>query len=187
MKSFVTLVLLFLTVNLFAQVEKPITRGHFLIGGGLAGMYTKSHTESYQLVAEPSFGAFFADHWAIGISVPFQYYQNEGYYMQPDRIIGIGFGPFLKCYLNFGLFFEMQTSLSLVNYKYESHNYAFNSRDETGKTITLSPGIGYAIFLNQNIAFETSLHYQYNKSYFGSSEQDPINNVVLQLGFQIFL
>ena len=184
MKNYLLILFLCFPIRLFCQEEKPITQGHMLIGGSFIGYYSKADgVSTTQIIATPSFGYFVVNHLAVGLAIPFEYKNQliDNY--------SIGVGPFVKCYLNNGIFFSLQAAVLYQN-EYttlvEPVNYKTTS-------IVISPGIGYSYFINNNISFEGGLFYEfisseYKSSYWGYPDHSTTTSgLQLQLGFSIFL
>ena len=69
MKNYLFISLLCFTICSFGQDEKPITQGHFLVGGGFFGDYEDNRPKVTQLIASPNFGYFVINNMAIGIMI----------------------------------------------------------------------------------------------------------------------
>lgn len=183
MKKIVTIFLL-LAMPLFiiAQVEKPITKGNFLIGGDASGSYSKNtypdrvSFEQYDFSLSPSLGYFIGNGLAIGISPLFDY--TKVVVMSWEHL-SVGAGVYLKYYLKSGLFIKGNT-----NYRYSLSYYDDNSDRRGSDSIDISAGVGYAFFLNSKISIEPSLNYRLKLYSEGSSQQ---NQFYFSVGFQKFL
>jgi len=195
MKNYSFLFLLFLSISLFGQVEKPttqvekpITKGHKLIGGDFNFEYERTTT---QVAATPNFGYFIKDHLALGLNLPVQYSNyNDGF----QTFTSIGVGPYLKYYFNNGLFVSVGTSgniscVTVADYTNTSYFFPNNIRyiHSYNTNISISPGIGYACFLNKNVSLEGGVFYEHMllNEYSNSAERE--DNFKLQIGLQIFL
>ena len=87
---------------IIAQVEKPITKGNFLIGGDASGGYFKiTHSdqvvfEQYDFSLSPSLGYFIGNGLAVGISPLFNYTNVVD---MSWTYLSVGAGVYLKYYL----------------------------------------------------------------------------------------
>lgn len=183
MKNYFLILFLCFTISAFGQIEKPITQGHVLIGGDFIGVYDKIGTsKTTQIVATPNIGYFIINNLALGAIIPIQYVNVEKSY----SYISMGFGPYLKYYFNTGIFLSVNSSGSILNYKYPSSFYSNQSFNT--KMVSVSPGIGYAYFLNNNVSLEGGVFYEYYKIFGGNSLRNyERNSMRLQVGFHIFL
>ena len=163
MKNAIFLLVMILTFsfNSFSQVEKNT----WMIGGsaGFNNYHNKaSGTNSSLLQINPQLGFFFADNFAVGAVFGIN---NFG------SVKSWSASPFVRYYLKY-LFPELSYGL-----KRETIG------DISDNSSVLKGSIGYAVFLNDNVALEPSLYYSQNfaggKTY-GS-------NYGIQLGLQIYL
>jgi outer membrane protein len=201
MKNVFTLLFLLASVTLFSQVEKPITKGNFLIGGGASGNYNcnKSENDTLRHISvgiNPSIGYFIIDGLAVGLSISPSYSSNLGKNKQTSFFCG--FGPYLKYYTSSGFFvgatFYYSTEIQNSNY-FNSITDKFESNKNNSHGLGFTPEVGYAYFINSKIAIETSLNYNYYFSSYSavySSEITDIkgnntsDNIYFSLGFQMF-
>ncbi len=197
MKNLITLLLIIISMNLFSQVEKPITKGNFLIGGSASGgYYSQKYTYSSSSTANttsaidaslyPSIGYFIIDGLAVGLSLNASI--SEGLKENKYSSLGFGLGPFIKYYTPIGLFVGSKFNYSLSSAKFDSKKF-YNDN-----SINVSPEVGYAYFINSKVAIETSLNYSFYLSNrtFANQSQNPddsnkYNRLYFSLGFQIFL
>ena len=163
MKKNISLIVLLLTFsfNSFSQIEKNT----LMIWGSASfdNQHTKStNNTSTSLKINPQFGFFFADNFAVGAVFGIN---NFG------SVKSWSASPFVRYYLKY-LFTEVSYGL-----KRETIG------DFSDNSSVLKGSIGYAVFLNDNVALEPSLYYSQNfaggKTY-GS-------NYGIQLGLQIYL
>jgi hypothetical protein len=191
MKNLITLVLMIVSLNLFSQVEKPITKGNFLIGGSATGGYysykysgSTSSTKYISASFYPSVGYFIVDGLAFGFSLSSSVYKGLEDYKYSNFSAGIG--PMAKYYTPFGIFAGGSISYSFSN---TTNN---NSSKSANNNISINPELGYAYFINSKIALETSINYSYqfsNSSYENQTQDSSYkyNRLFFSIGFQIFL
>ena len=198
MKKLITLLLILVSTNLFSQVEKPITKGNFLIGGSASGgYYSNNNSGPYQggtyneLYANlyPTLGYFVLKGFAVGLSLNASINRE----LNSNKFFNLqgGFGPFLKYYTQFGLFTGGQIEYSISSAKNNSKKYSDSN------SILVHPNIGYAYFINSKIAFEASLNYSFqllNRTYYADQTEvenddyiNKYNRLYISIGFQIFL
>ncbi len=178
-----------LPLSLLAQVEKPIEKGNALLGGRFGGYYSTGEEEvvslnykHYNLSCLPDVGYFFIDNLALGLTFPLNIYWTKQLPIISNYEIGksysVGLGPFLKYYSNNGIITVLSITYNHYYYKYHQanpHRYS---------GFQISPGAGYAIFINQKVSLEMTVSYQYN---YTSDTMDKEHSVHLNAGFQIFL
>lgn len=157
---------LLLALASHAQTEK----GSFLVGGGL-GLQTGENSSQFSL--NPNFGYFFADNFAAGASLGFDF-RKSGNVKQTE----VGIGPFARYY------FGKTTTKPFVVTELDF----LNSTTKTGSVNIKSTGfgflfgLGFAAFINENIAVEGVSGYNYNKF----KDFDGSGGFSLRLGFQLY-
>ena len=159
----IILILLLLGINFLGTSQ--VYKNTWMIGGsaGFNNYHSKaSGNTSSLLQINPLFGFFFADNFAVGAVFGIN---NFG------SLKSWSASPFVRYYLKY-LFTEVSYGL-----KRETIG------DISDNSSVLKGSIGYAMFLNDNVALEPSLYYSQNFSggkTFGS-------NYGIQLGLQIYL
>jgi hypothetical protein len=164
--------------------EKPIKRGDMIIGGGASlGFDNQRYTSgtltniynTFNFGVSPRVLFFIVDRLALGAHVNFGFgltNNSFSYYT--------GIGPELRYYTNTGLF--LKTGLSYLYSHYETFNL---------NSLNITPGIGFAIFLNNNIALEPILTYdldlEFRNSEISSNSTNTTHHVGVGLGLTIFL
>lgn len=182
----------------FAQQEeektKPTDKGHYIVDGSVNfalnnsklefnGLESKSN--AFIMNLSPKGAYFVMDRFAVGIEISFSY--TDGEFTDPDgsktssNSTGVSAGPFLRYYLANGLFGEASVGFGTsksTSGDYESRNDSFGYQ----------VGVGYAIFLNQNISVEPMFSYRHTK--FKNDElvtENTIGGFSLGAGFTIYL
>jgi|WetSurMetagenome_2_1015567.scaffolds.fasta_scaffold124686_2 hypothetical protein len=179
MKKLILLLLLALSLNSFAQIEKPITKGNRIISG--AGSIESFHSgfhsptgdfgaNTFNLTLSPGVGYFIIDNLAIGINTDFSLTYQGGY-----GIYTLGLGPYARYYFKNGLFINGQLGYNLL--------HGLKNNNQKQKAYSIIPGIGYAIFLNPKVSFEPSLNYRH----INGPDSNSQDGVFLELKLSIFL
>jgi hypothetical protein len=180
------LILLFsvaFSLNAFSKIEKPVTKGNMILVGGGTIVSNKvqstygtntSKTSVFTISLNPGFGYFIIDNLAIGLNTSISYYKQNS-----TKYYGLGAGPTIRYYFNNGFFIKAETSFSFL------HGLDTNSSRQ--KSYSLAPGVGYAFFINQKVAFEPCLSYIYIHDNYNSDFIDRVNNIAFELNFSIFL
>lgn len=158
MKKLIALFALALSFSVTAQIE-----GGTMLAGGGASFNTflpKSGESTTSLSITPQFGLAFADNFVAGAWFQFQ---------SASSFRGMSIAPFLRYY--------MKNFFVQGGYGY-SYNKSGDFKTE-GSIVDLE--LGYAAFLNDNIALEPALYYNANfdGGYVGS-------DLGIKIGFQIY-
>jgi len=184
MRKFVLIICLCIPLCSFSQVEKPITKGNFIISGGGTIEYSKykssDNTEfsRRELSFNPGLGYFIIDNFAIGLNTTFGFSKNG------VKSYTYGLGPYAKYYFKNGIFLKTETF------------YSYNIQKATNITpkthsLTVAPGIGYSFFLNSKISLEPSFNYSYVYTKFDEASILPDivknNNIFFELKLNLFL
>ncbi len=141
-----------------------IPQGSMMLGGS-AGftMQAADGNDFYIISFAPQFGYFVVDNLAIGAAVSVT--------KMKDIDPSFGIGPFVRYYLNNGLFGQ-------VRYEFQSMPGILDN--VTGSAAGI--GIGYAAFLNNSISIEPVLFYN---RHFG--DLGEFNEFGLQVGVSAYL
>jgi hypothetical protein len=154
MKRTVFLALLFLSIQASAQLDKNT----MMAGGSLVfNKYTPKGggTSTTYFLYNPNFGYFVADNFVVGAGIGFNAYGSG------NNIVH--FSPYLRYFVKK---FYLQTK-----FDYGRSNSQNNSN--------LSFDLGYALFLNDNVALEPAFYFSQNLNGQGS-------NLGFKMGFQIY-
>lgn len=187
MKKSILMLFFFLPLFAYSQVEKPIKKGNFILGGsGSVGNLdiALSGGKGFSINVNPTCDYFFIDNLAAGVTALIGYGKHYG-----SVTTSFGVGPNIKYYLDNGVFFR--TDL-----------YASNAKNDfsDSRNLTFKIGLGYAIFINSKVSFESSLMVNHNSERLTIHERDysngtiwdykikgTQNDLVLEFGFNIFL
>ena len=154
MKRIVFLALVFLSIQASAQLDKNT----MMAGGSVVfNKYTPKGggTSFTSFMGNPNFGYFVADNFVVGAGIGFNAYGSG------NNIVY--FSPYLRYFVKK---FYLQTK-----FDYGRSNSQNNSN--------LSFDLGYALFLNDNVALEPAFYFSQNLNGQGS-------NLGFKMGFQIY-
>jgi outer membrane protein W len=158
-------------LTLLAVVTKAQTQeGDWLIGGNLNFSAAKQNT---QFGIDPDAGYFFADNFAAGASIGFNYVK-----LGDTKYTAFSAGPFARYYAG-----NMEKPFR----PFLHTEIKFGTQKTTGESSAsstafyLAPGASY--FINKNVAVEALAGYQ-NSKVKGSSSS---GGFLLKVGFQIYL
>lgn len=156
---------------LTAFVTKAQTQeGDWLIGGNLHFSAAKKNT---QFGISPNAGYFFADNFAAGANIGFDYVK-----VGDSKFTTFSAGPFARYYAgNMEKPFRpfLHTEINFGSQKTEG------SSSVSSTAFYLAPGAAY--FINKNVAIEALAGYQ-NSKVKGSSSS---SGFLMKIGFQIYL
>lgn len=182
----------FTYMNVLGQIEKPIKKGNFMIGGGLDFNTDKSNyvTDDGLIAVEREhtifegnigFSYFIFNKFSIGIEL--DYIINRTDYGQSistsDEVI---IGPVIRYYTKVGIFAK-----GAVGFGY----YYWGPKVDQIKyrNFLWDIGIGYSLFLNKNIALESIVSYSELRK--TAIEKDYSNREIrgfnMTIGFKIYI
>jgi len=174
MKHIIIVVFMLLDLN---SLQAQITKRNWLVGG--EGNFSTSKSKfsngnesdrASQFVISPNIGYFFADKFAGGLKGIIGFTKLEGESINT----GFNIGPFLRYYF---LDIENRTNLfSEVSYAHGDSGTGLSSNSYSIKA-------GPSIFLNSSVAVEIALAYNYAKNSSGTSN----NQIIAGVGLQIHL
>jgi hypothetical protein len=159
----------------------PLTKGNMIIGGSAAIDYQKTKydfgmgtNESHRFLIGiyPLADYFIDDNLAIGGKATISLTTGSG-----TTNFNIGVGPEIRYYLDNMILLKAETSLV-----YGTHDKDFS--------ISIKPGVGYAIFLNSKVALEPCLIYEFNSETWKSNSTDykyRTNRFGIEVGLVVFL
>lgn len=193
MKYLLTILILSgISLNLEAQIEKPISKGNTILLGDLSIDYThvpedNQRTRNLNMFFDKAFSstfnpgvAFFViDKLAVGPILNLGYYKTVAG-TQESRI---GLGPVIRYYLFNGLYVKTEAVCQLRRYWWEE-------RKSSGIFHYLSPGLGYSFFLNQNVSLDPCFHYYFDSDNLYSDEWRELSsnsNFRFTVGISVYL
>jgi hypothetical protein len=183
MKKLMFFFLLMISAGILAQTKKPITEGSIIIsGGGSIASYktdningnTITTSSSFSMNIAPGAGYFIADNLAIGANLGISYFKQSG-----NKYYSLGIGPFLKYYFQNGIFLKAETNFTML--------HGLGSNDSRQKGYSISPGAGYAFFLNDKVSLEPAFVYSFNHYNYAAGLNDRRRSVMLEARLCIFL
>lgn len=152
----------------------PIRQGNWMVGGELAGLGYNFEAESFNIGLRPRAGYFVSDGVAIGAQASLGFASvKEG-----DNEWTYGVAPFLRYYFPGG---------ASASGRFFGHGNVGIAGSSRGDNVSLELGIagGYAHFITQSVALETTVGYNYNKANINSGGGQ--SGLGVSLGFQIYL
>jgi hypothetical protein len=191
-------ILIFSTYNTLAQNEEkttnPTDKGHFIVDGSVYFSTNNSKSEqdlietknsSFGFGISPKAAYFIIDRLAAGIEISYGYsdnkFTNTDGTKTSNKSQSIAVGPFLRYYLSNGFF--GQASLGFGTSKSNS-----NDSESKANRFRYELGLGYAIFLGQQVSLEPIISYRSNKTTQDQSTSETTNNgFTLGAGFTIYL
>ncbi len=184
------------------QIEKPITKGHFLTGGSLSTdfeklrEYDKSGGSSPQIIyytdgvtftTDLYCGYFILNQLALGVKTDIttssmKEYSSVNEEKSKHSYHNTGFGPFVRYYTKQGIFVETFASLALWKTSYPNASSSW-------KNYSYGLGIGYSWFVNPSIAIEPKVKYvhQNQPQYLATPNEVKNDGINVSIGFQIYL
>ncbi|RLD34666.1 MAG: hypothetical protein DRI73_03625 [Bacteroidetes bacterium] len=170
--------------NSFSQTEKPITKGHFMVGGLVSFDWksTKIHFDDFtgtqkHIVFEfsPNFAYFIFTKFAVGLQISStfeKFTETDGHI---DRIRSIAFLPYLRYYMYAGLFVE-----AAFGYGFEKMN------DDNATSVSYKISYGYTFFLSKQVGLEPIVSYTFgNQGYSDIDNKSKVNDLTLSLSLQV--
>jgi len=156
--------IVFIVINVKGQDTKPFTKGHFFFGGSLSidGKKIERTPIDYEEVlthneknfsTELHLGIFVYNYIAAGMKVDLlinRYKFSTGETTFSNVLL---LEPFMRFYTPFGLFGE-----GAIGYGFDKFGLG-STADDDQKINTWNLGLGYSLFINNNIAIEPVFSY----------------------------
>lgn len=183
MRKLFFLFFLAISVSSFSQTKKPISKGNIILSGsGTIQSYhgettsgnTFTKTTLFALSLSPGAGYFIIDNFAIGANATIMYYKQS-----PNKYYTLGLGPWARYYFDHGIFVKAETNFILL--------HGMGSNNSRQRSYSITPGVGYAFFLNQKVTLEPCLSYTFSHTHYSSDLNERLNNLQLEIRFSIFL
>jgi Outer membrane protein beta-barrel domain len=200
--TLITVVLLFIQctqISAQSEYRAALQKGSVLVGGSMAinlgnGKYEystqTSKTKINSFNFNPEVGFFASNGFALGLSLDlstetqkFNQDNNDSKSTSTEYLLG----PFIRVYTKSGVFFTGNYSFGKSISEY---TYSGSSDREEAKTSKWKLGLGYAAFINENVALEPSISYQAYTLNHDDSDSDftyRTGQVVIGLGLSIYL
>jgi hypothetical protein len=186
---------LIVSVSSFAQHRSALQKGSITTGGKLGLSFgSAKHEETWNGTTEqssysgksialtPSLGYFVANGFAMGLSVDYtssKFEDDEDYYCETSYLVG----PYMRYYVPQGVF--LHTSVGFGKQSEKGKGW-----EDEAKKSDFQFGIGYAVFMNDFVAFEFAALYQKTGLKYdvdNGSDKISQNNLLFAAGFSIFL
>jgi outer membrane protein len=179
-----------INIGAFAQFNK----GRMLVGGSLGFSMTSSkdpdgggvnEKDTYFSLA-PQLGWFVVNRLAVGANVDLSFYKTTSEangQSSSTSGTGVQVEPFIRYYLQPGIFFQGQVGAGTV--KYKSSGDVFNPVDGTFNITSWALSAGYAYFLNDHVAIEPILGY--SSQVYHMDTQFTNSGLSLRIGLQLYL
>ncbi len=184
----------------YGQIEKPITKGHMLLGGSLAIDFERMkeydqtlspqviyYTDGVTFTTDLYCGYFILNQLALGVKTDIttssiQEYSSVNEEKSKHSYHNVGIGPFVRYYTKQGVFVEPFASLAL--WKTSDPNAS-----SSWKNYSYGIGIGYSWFVNPSIAIEPQVKYvhQNQPQYLATPNEVKNDGINISIGFQIYL
>lgn len=171
--------------NSFSQTERPITKGHFMVGGLVSFDWksTEIHFDDFtgtqkQIVFEfsPNFAYYILNKFAVGLqtSSTFEKFKETDGHI--DKIRSIAFLPYLRYYMYAGLFGEA------------AFGYGFKKmKDDKATNVSYKISCGYSFFLSKQVGLEPIVSYTFgNQGYSDIDYKSKVNDLKISLSLQVF-
>ena len=163
-------ILCILLVSTVMQGFSQTDKGSIMVGGQL-GLKTNKNSSSFKL--NPNFGVFVADNVALGGNINFDF-SKEGTISANE----FGIGPFVRYYIG-----KKETKPFLVfSGDYLTSTVKTNNQQISSSGYGFLFGLGFAAFLNRNVAIEGIAGYNY-ADYTNAKGSGGFS---LSLGFQLY-
>ena len=191
-KTLFSILAFFALSTAFAQFEQ----GRMLVGGdvgfssitakGKSGSTTVTYGKTTTFSLSPKFGYFIIDNLAIGGELEAavsNYKDDDG--EDESKFSQISIGPFARYYFDPGVFVHAGFGFGSAK---EKDTFG-SGTDETKYGLTkFDVGVGYAVFLNDNVAIEPMLGYGTSSLKNKDNDSKSIDSgIYLSVGFQIYL
>ena len=188
-----------LSMLAFASAFGQFNQGRMMVGGSgtfsvttdkdKVGNTSVVNGTSVSIGLTPQFGYFIMDNLAVGGQLQISassFNRREGDSESSSFTSTIG--PFARYYFGPGIITEAGFGFGTRSFKFTSGNGTTTETDYVLSSLHL--GLGYAFFLNDNVAVEPMLVYRTNSARVVDSDPKAKNidgGVYLQVGFQIYL
>lgn len=193
-KLIFTLAVIFCSLGAFAQFEKGtiLAGGSFEFSGEKNKIKTDNSTTTYakttSISLAPQAGYFIIDNLAIGAALDLgtqvKKSETSDYKVTSSQI---QLAPFARYYFEPGIFIHGQVGFGSGNDKVKQGN---TTTDNKTGLFSYNAGVGYALFLNDNVAIEPMFGYRYlsiKDKESNPKTKDIASGAFLRVGFQIYL
>ncbi|MBC3540191.1 hypothetical protein ACFSC6_01695 [Rufibacter sediminis] len=169
-------------------VPAKIFQRTFMVGGGVSGSYRRINTtvnkesisgyrQQYDLDAK--LGYFVWSDVALGLRASANHYREKMSGQVPTQATNILAGPFVRYYLDNGIFGEASAAAGI------------NNRANRAKTdlMEFRGGVGYAIFINPKVAVEPAVIFTYYQEKVPAEQNKKLTEwgPSVNIGLQVYL
>jgi len=191
-KLFITTLIVFAGASAFAQFEK----GRILAGGSVSFSSTTNKTKTDNATTTnsktttfdfgPRAGYFFIDNLAAGLGLDFSSTATKAEGSgNKDSHNEFTISPFVRYYLQPGIFFQGTYGIGPGNYKEKKGSTTTTTKYTASNW---SVGAGYAYFLNSNVAVEPFIGYGARSQKVKDPDYRNVDSgLFINIGFQIYL
>lgn len=187
------LVLTAFALTMFNVAFAQFNKGRMLVGGAV-GFQTTTEKQTSTITTptikentfslSPNFGYFVIDKLAVGLNFNLsnttEKYSGGGYDYKFTTQSFIA-SPFVRYYFGPGIFAQGQYGIGSAKSGDDSNTTKYSESQ-------WSLGVGYAYFLNDNVAIEPSVKYQSSVlKEKGQDTKDTNSGIAINIGFQIYL
>jgi outer membrane autotransporter protein len=195
------LIVFCLSLAAFTSANAQFEQGRILAGGNgsLSIVTDKNKTGNTTVVTgttvsfglTPQFGYFIMDNLAVGAELQFgvsSFNPKDDNAFSKSSSVSTLIGPFARYYFDPGVFVQGGFGLGSQSSKFTSGGGT--TTDTKFVTSRVNLGVGYALFLNDNVAVEPMISYQ--SRILREVDSDPVakdvdNGVYISVGFQVYL
>lgn len=187
--------LIALTLIIAQQSSAQFNKGRILAGGTVrfdsdkskdkTGSTTVDDYKATSVTLAPNVGYFIIDKLAVGgrLSLSSTTLKDAGNSGVKSSSSGFTISPFVRYYLDPGIFFQGQVGFGTSKNKITSPPV---TTETTYATSVWEVGAGYAYFLNDNVAVEPFVGYSSRTNKDGNNK-DIYNSLFLNVGLQVYL
>lgn len=168
-----------------AQLEKPITKGHFIIGG-LVSFNKKTTEVDYDNIITsqkhtifeltPNFAYFIMNRFAVGLQISTtltNQKENDGHIYKVRSLVLL---PYFRYYLYSGFFGEAAIGYGFIK-----------AEEEKATIVNGKMSFGYTVFLNQKVGLEPIVSYARDKQVSQDNNyKSKKNDLKISLSLQVF-
>lgn len=187
-----TLFTIAIVIACAAGASAQTEQGLMLVGGSVGfssitakdvydGTSSDDETKITNIDLTPRFGYFVTDALAVGAGLELSSSTvKSGDYKQTES--SFSFAPFARYYLPQGVFGQAEVGFG-------SSKTKFGESDSKSKLFLWSVGVGYAAFLNDNVAIEPLIAYGSRTDTDGddSKYQEKFSGIMLNIGLSVYL
>lgn len=154
---------------------EPVQKGNWIVGASVGSLGYAFESEQFNINLAPQLGYFVKDNLAVGLKVGLGWVTVK----DADNFFNYEFSPFVRYY------FPTAASGSGRFFGQGDIGVTGTSAANSDAALKVGANVGYAHFLNRNIALEVTAGYNYSESNFPNV--DSQSGLGIAVGFQIYL